>query len=416
MKSFIDVAPESHFPIQNLPYGAFTTPANPTQRIGVAIGDFVLDVSALESAGLLDTPDHALSQPTLNAFMALGRQAWKSARERLQDLLRDDNPAIRDNADLRATALIPMQDVTLHMPVKIGDYTDFYSSREHAANVGMMFRSKENALLPNWLHLPVGYHGRASSVILSGIDIRRPYGQIKTADADAPIFAPSDQMDFELEMGFFIGPGNQLGEPIPVTQAMDHIFGMVLVNDWSARDIQRWEYQPLGPFLAKNLATTISPWIVTMDALEPFRIASPEQNPTPLPYLQSDDDLAYDIQLEVRLQSPTMTAPVVISRTNFKYMYWNICQQLAHHSITGCNMRPGDLLASGTISGSTPDSYGSMLELTWGGTKPLHLPDGTARKFLHDGDKITLTGVCKGDDFQIGFGEATATLLPAKPR
>jgi fumarylacetoacetase len=261
----------------------------------------------------------------------------------------------------------------------------------------------------------VGYHGRASSVILSGIDIRRPYGQIKTADADAPIFAPSDQMDFELEMGFFIGPGNELGEPIPVTQAMDHIFGMVLVNDWSARDIQRWEYQPLGPFLAKNLATTISPWIVTMDALEPFRIASPQQNPTPLPYLQSDDDLAYDVQLEVRLQSETMTAPVAISRSNFKYMYWNICQQLAHHSITGCNMRPGDLLASGTISGSTPDSYGSLLELTWGGKKPLQLPDGSARKFLHDGDKITLTGVCKSDDFQIGFGEATATLLPAKP-
>jgi fumarylacetoacetase len=307
-----------------------------------------------------------------------------------------------------------MESVTMHMPAQIGDYTDFYSSREHATNVGTMFRDPDNALLPNWLHLPVGYHGRASSIILSGTNIHRPQGQTVQEDSTTPAFNASRLLDFELEMGFFIGPGNELGHPIPISQATDHIFGMVLVNDWSARDIQKWEYVPLGPFLAKNFATTISPWVVTLDALDPFRIPNPPQDdPTPLPYLQDKENHAYDIQLEVKIQSQEMNEAFVISKSNLKHMYWNICQQLAHHSITGCNMRPGDLLASGTISGSTPDSYGSMLELSWRGTKPIPLPDGTERKFLQDGDTLTLTGYCQGEGFRVGFGECVGTILPA---
>ncbi|MCA9938439.1 MAG: fumarylacetoacetase, partial [Anaerolineales bacterium] len=302
--------------------------------------------------------------------------------------------------------------VVMEMPAQIGDYTDFYSSREHATNVGIMFRGRENALMPNWLHLPVAYHGRASSIIPGGIDIHRPHGQtIRDGDA-APTFGPSRLMDFELEMGFFIGPGNDLGHPVPVQNAADHIFGLVLVNDWSARDIQKWEYQPLGPFLAKNLATSISPWVVTLDALEPFRRPSPPQDPAPLPYLRSVGDWAYDIHLEVHLQSEQMAAPHPICRSNFRYLYWNMCQQLAHHTITGCNLRPGDLLASGTISGPSPDSYGSMLELTWRGSQPLALPNGESRKFLQDGDRVTLTGWAQGDGYRVGFGEVSARLLP----
>ncbi len=409
--SFIPVAPESHFPIQNLPYGIFST-ADTAPRAGVAIGDFVLDLAVLEANGLLNT--NYFDQATLNAFMAAGRLEWTAVRQTIQQLLDANNPTLRDNADLRTRALIPMAEVSMHLPAAIGDYTDFYSSKEHATNVGTMFRGKENALMPNWLHLPVAYHGRASSIIISGTDIHRPKGQTIPGDATTPQFGPSRLMDFELEMGFFVGPGNELGEPIPVEKAHEHIFGFVLVNDWSARDIQKWEYQPLGPFLAKNLATSISPWVVTLDALEPFRCPSPKQDPTPLPYLQSQGDWAYDINLEVHLQSEQMETPMTICHSNFRYLYWNICQQLTHHAVTGCNMRPGDMLASGTISGPTEDSYGSMLELTWRGTKPIALPSGETRKFLQDGDRLSMTGWSQGDGYRLGFGEVTSKLLPTK--
>jgi fumarylacetoacetase len=417
LRSWLPVPPESHFPIQNLPYGVFRPRPGELPRVGVAIGDHVLDLAAVEAAGLLDTPAlrgrAVFGQPALNDFMALGRPAWREARATVSRLLRHDEPALRDNADLRASALVRMSDVVMLLPADIGDYTDFYSSREHATNVGVMVRGPDNALQPNWLHLPVAYHGRASSVVVSGTDVRRPKGQTKSDGAPAPTFGPTRSLDFELEMGFFVGPGNPLGQPIPVGQAPDHIFAMVLVNDWSARDVQRWEYVPLGPFLAKNFATTISPWVVTLDALAPFRTAGPKQEPTPLPYLRGPGDWAFDIQLEVLLQTATMDRPHILCRSNAKYLYWNVCQQLAHHAVNGCNLRPGDLLASGTISGPTPDSYGSLLELAWKGTKPIELPDGERRVFLQDGDRLTLTGWCQGNGYRVGFGEATGCVLPA---
>lgn len=412
-QSFIPVSPESHFPIQNLPYGIFSPAAGGLPRAGIAIGDYILDLAQLEQYGLLETD--FFSQSSLNAFMAAGADVWLAVRAALQHLLDEHTSTLRDNAELRQKLFFPQSQVIMHLPAQIGDYTDFYSSREHATNVGVMFRGPENALMPNWLHLPVAYHGRASSVVISGTDIHRPYGQTIRDGADAPTFGPSRLMDFELEMGFFVGPGNALGHPISVNAAPDHIFGLALVNDWSARDIQKWEYQPLGPFLAKNLATSISPWIVTLAALEPFRCSSPLQAPPPLPYLQSQGDWAYDIHLEVQLQSAQMTAPAVIARSNFRTLYWNMCQQLAHHTITGCNMRPGDLLASGTISGPTPDAYGSLLELTWRGSRPLALPNGETRKFLEDGDRLTLTGWAQGDGYRIGFGEVTGRLLSPLP-
>ncbi len=419
LRSFVEVPPESHFPIQNLPYGIFSPRAGGASRVGVAIGDLVLDLTALQGAGFFRELPEIFSQPSLNAFMALGRGAWTSTRTIIQNLLRADNPTLRDDAALRTRALIPVRDVELHLPALIGDYTDFYSSREHATNVGTIFRGKDNALMPNWLHLPIGYHGRSSSIVVSGTDIHRPHGQIKPPDAAAPLFGTSQQMDFEMEMGYFVGPGNPLGSPVPIGEAFDHIFGMVLVNDWSARDIQQWEYQPLGPFLGKNLGTSLSPWVVTMDALEPFRCPGSAQEPTPLPYLQSRGNWAYDIALEVSLQTELMAQtscePLVVTRSNFKTLYWNICQQLAHHTINGCNLRPGDLLASGTISGSTPDSYGSLLELTWRGANPITLPGGEMRKFLEDGDRVTMTAWCQGDGYRIGFGEVTGRLLAAKP-
>ncbi len=418
LRSFIPVAPESHFPIQNLPYGVFRRKTNGTPRIGVAIGDQVLDLSVLEKEQLL-----RLAQPrsqgvfqnqTLNAFMALGRSAWTEARSTISRLLRHDEPALRDNAALRARALVPMAEVEMLLPVEIGDYTDFYSSRHHASNVGAMLRGPENALMPNWLHLPVAYHGRASSIVVSGTDLHRPNGQTKADDAPAPTLGPSRMVDFELEMGFFIGPGNELGRPIPIREAPEHIFGMVLVNDWSARDIQKWEYVPLGPFLAKNFGTSISPWVVTMEALEPFRIPGPVQEPTPLPYLRTPGDWSYDIHLEVFLQGEKMDRRHRICASNFKHLYWNICQQLAHHAVNGCNLRTGDLLASGTISGPTPDSYGSMLELAWKGSKPIPFPDGEQRSSIQDRDQIAMTGWCQGNGYRVGFGEVTGTILPAR--
>ncbi len=416
LRSWVDVAPESHFPIQNLPFGIFRR-AGEAPRAGVAIGDFVLDLAALEAAGLLDSPSSrgVFSQRSLNAFMALGRPAWRAARATISRLLRHDEPALRDSAERRRKALIPKADVEMLLPAEIGDYTDFYSSREHATNVGVMLRGPDNALMPNWLHLPVAYHGRASSVVVSGTDLRRPLGQTKADDATAPTFGPSRSLDFELEMGFFVGPGNRLGEPIPIAAAPEHIFGLVLVNDWSARDVQRWEYQPLGPFLAKNFGTTVSPWVVSLDALEPFRCAGPRQDPEPLPYLRGPGDGAFDVRLEVLLQTATLDRAHRVCASNLKYLYWNVCQQLAHHAVNGCNLRPGDLLASGTISGPTPDSYGSLLELAWKGTKPIELPNGERRVFLQDEDRVTLTGWCQGQGYRVGFGEATGRILPARP-
>jgi len=416
--SFITVKKDSHFPIQNLPYGIFFTKDNIKHRAGTAIGDFILDLSELEDKGLLDNTSvkgkKVFSDGALNKFMSLGKRAWSEVRKELQKLLSDDNPKLRDNEDFKKECLIKMNEAEMCMPVEIGDYTDFYSSKEHATNVGTMFRGKENALMPNWAYMPVAYHGRASSVILSGKDIVRPKGQTKADDAQHPTFGPSKLLDFELEIGFFIGTGNKLSEPIPVKEASDHIFGMTLVNDWSARDIQKWEYVPLGPFLAKNFATSISPWIVTLEALEPFKSNRIDQLPEPLPYLQSKGNWTYDINLEVSLRTDKMKEQYIISRSNSKYLYWDICQQLAHHTITGCNMKTGDLLASGTISGPDKDSYGSMLELTWRGEQPIKLPDGDERKFLLDGDELTITGWCEGNGYKVGFGEVKGKILPSK--
>lgn len=416
LKSFIETGPDAPFPIQNLPYGIFHPRSGGTPRAGVAIGDFVLDLAVLEAKDLFQHPAlrqaRPFAQPSLNRFFSLGREAWKAARAKISHLLRADVPRLRDDAELRAAAFHRMQDVTLLLPAEIGDYTDFYSSKEHATNVGTMFRGPEQALQANWLHLPVGYHGRSSSIVVSGHDVRRPRGQIKPPDGP-PVFAPSAQLDFELEVGFFIGAGTQLGVPVPADDAAEHIFGLVLVNDWSARDIQKWEYVPLGPFLAKNFATTISPWVVPLDALEPFRCAGPAQHPEPLPYLRTTRDWAFDIHLQVALQTDGMAEPEVICRSNFRYLYWSMAQQLAHHTAGGCNVRPGDLMASGTISGPTPDSYGSLLELAWRGERPLGLSNGTVRTFLEDGDRVVMTAWAQGDGYRIGFGEASGRVLPA---
>jgi fumarylacetoacetase len=412
LKSFIEVHPDSDFPIQNLPYGVFSTGADSMPRIGTRIGEWVVDLSLLDSGKMLARQYGFFNEMSLNEFMSAGRSIWREVRETLTTLLSGTSSPLKDETR-RSRMLIPIQDVQLHMPVQIGNYTDFYASREHATNVGIMFRGRENALMPNWLHLPVGYHGRASSVVLSGSDVRRPRGQILPAGESVPQFSASRSLDFELEVGFFTGPGNTLGEPIPVDEAHEHIFGMVLLNDWSARDIQAWEYQPLGPFLAKNFATSISPWVVTMDALEPFRVDGPKQDPAPLPYLKTDSAHGYDIQLEVSLQGEKMDSPRVISRSNMKYLYWSVVQQLAHHTVTGCNMQPGDLCGTGTISGPTQDSYGSMLELTWRGEKPIQLPNGETRKFLQDGDMIVMKGYCLGDGYRVGFGEVAGRILPA---
>ncbi|MFS0764415.1 fumarylacetoacetase [Peribacillus phoenicis] len=419
MKSFIEVNADSHFPIQNLPYGVFSTNNQPNPRVGVAIGDYVLDLSLLEEKGffvnIIDKGNTVFNKSSLNHFMELGRGIWSGVRKKLQLLLSKDEPQLRDNHDFRKQVLLPREDVKLHLPVKIGDYTDFYASKEHATNVGIMFRGKENALMPNWTHLPVGYHGRASSVVLSGTNVRRPLGQIKLPDR-APIFEPCRQLDFELEMGCFIGIGNDRGEPIPIEEAEKHVFGMVLVNDWSARDIQSWEYQPLGPFLAKNFATSISPWVVPLEALEPFRVKGPIQDPKPLEYLEQPEPGLFNIQLEVHLRSKGMSTPKRICSGNYQSLYWSIAQQVAHHTIGGCDLNSGDLLASGTISGSEKDSRGSLLELTWRGTEPIRLNEEDQREWLEDGDELTMTGWCQGEGFRIGFGEVVGVIEPALDR
>lgn len=417
LKSFIDVAEQSDFPIQNLPFGIFSTAAQPMARAGVAIGDWVLDLSVLEVRGLLKPAlQTVFGEATLNAFIALGRPVWRATREAISVLLRHDNPTFRDDTSLRAQALVPMSEALLHLPVQVGGYTDFYSSREHATNVGSMFRDPANSLLPNWLHLPVGYNGRASSVIVSGVDVRRPMGQIKPPSAELPLFAACAKLDFELETAFIVGGETAIGEAVTVSEAESMMFGMVLLNDWSARDIQQWEYVPLGPFNAKTFATSISPWIVTMEALEPFRVPGPTQEPKPLPYLQQRGAHSFDIALSVDLRPANADQPTTLCRTNYRAMYWSMAQQLAHHTVSGCNIQVGDLMASGTISGTTPDSYGSLLELSWNAQKPLTLADGTTqRSFLEDGDRVTMRGGCQGAGYRLGFGEVSASVLPALP-
>ena len=415
LRSFIEVSLESHFPIQNLPYGVCQPKSGGAPRCCSAIGEYVVDLAALEAADLLPRMAQSplFAQDSLNAFASLGKSAWSEVRTALSNLLSADNATLRDNESLRKQVLLPADEVTMCVPMKIGDYTDFYSSKEHATNVGIMFRGPDNALQPNWLHLPVGYHGRASSIVVSGERILRPKGQKMPPDADSPTFGPSAAMDFELEMGFYVGPGQPLGQAIATDEAEQHIFGLSLVNDWSARDIQRWEYVPLGPFLGKNFATSVSPWIICLEALEPFRCEGPEQSPAPLPYLASTGRDTFDVQLEIALTTSQLVEPHVISRTNFRHLYWSMAQQLAHHTCNGCNVRPGDLLASGTISGPTAESLGSMLEICWKGERPLELPNGEIRKMLQDGDTVHMTGFAQGDGYRIGFGEVSGELYSA---
>ncbi|KAF5911520.1 hypothetical protein HPG69_000812 [Diceros bicornis minor] len=471
--SFVPVAADSDFPIHNLPYGVFSTKSNPRLRIGVAIGDQILDLSVIKhlfTGPVLSKHQDVFEQPTLNSFMGLGQAAWKEARGFLQNLLSASQARLRDDTELRKHAFTSQASATMHLPAAIGDYTDFYSSRHHATNVGIMFRSKENALMPNWLHLPVGYHGRASSVVVSGTPIRRPMGQMRPDDCKCPIVQalpvlssvspqcsefhgpilttghsqqPPFLVLFQLSLLYMVpanswtwSPGNKLGEPIPISKAHEHIFGMVLMNDWSARDIQKWEYLPLGPFLGKSFGTTISPWVVPMDALLPFAVPNPEQDPRPLPYLCHDQPYTFDINLSVALKGTIMelegasrglvpgwllsspggegmSQAATICKSNFKYMYWTMLQQLTHHSVNGCNLRPGDLLASGTISGPEPESFGCMLELSWRGTKAIELGNGQTRTFLLDGDEVIITGHCQGDGYRIGFGQCAGKVLPA---
>lgn len=414
LSSWVDVPAGSDFPIQNLPFGVFKTPGL-RPRLCTAIGEYVADLLVLAEHGFFDDlyiSKTVFGQQYLNEFMALGREKVRQVRNRLSEIL-DNDLDEWDASELADYFLHRQDEVELLLPVKVGDYTDFYSSREHATNIGTMFRGKENALMPNWLHLPVGYHGRASSIVVSGTDVRRPKGQVLPSEADTPVFSASKLLDFELEMAFVIGQSTQLGERVDVDEADDYIFGLMLFNDWSARDIQKWEYVPLGPFLGKSFASTVSPWVVTLDALEPFRVAGPTQDPTPLSYLQYKGAKSYDIQLSASLQ-PDGQSETVICQSNFKNMYWNMAQQLAHHTVNGCNINVGDMMASGTISGSEPSSYGSMLELTWRGSQPLRMPDGSERKFIQDGDTLTLRGWCEKDGVRIGFGEASGKVLPAR--
>ncbi len=406
LKSWVDVPKGSDFPIQNIPFGIFKT-RYLSPVAGVAIGQYVVDLVYLHENGFLDglgLPAGIFNQKYLNDFIALGRKKTGEVRARLSELLRHDNEELRDNLAARELALIPMVEVQMQMPVHVPNYTDFYSSEQHATNVGSMFRDPKNALFPNWKHLPVGYHGRPSSIVVSGTPIRRPQGQIKPTPDAAPVLAPTGKLDFELEVAFITCQETTLGQPIPIGQTPDHIFGFVLFNDWSARDIQQWEYVPLGPFLAKNFASTVSPWIVTADALEPFLVSAPVQDPPVLPYLASTGPSHYDVRLQVTLQ-PKNGQEALLCDSNFKHLYWSVFQQLAHHTVNGCNVQVGDMYASGTISGHEPTSFGSMLELTWNGQKPVQLPDGSQRKFIENGDRITIRGYAEKDGVRIGFGE-----------
>ncbi|KAJ8965386.1 hypothetical protein NQ317_006460 [Molorchus minor] len=462
MKCIIQYSKYCDFPIENLPYGVFSTSANPTPRIGVAIGDSILDLK--EIAYLFTGPElrnhqDVFKEATLNSLMALTPNAWKEARGTLQSLLSVDNPTLKDNADLLSRAFTSQAEATMHLPARIGDYTDFYSSIYHATNVGVMFRSKENALMPNW-EIPscwiprksqfcssirnsntqatranspyrrshVAYcvcpfdvhHWDIGTMTMTASLLKRRFSTKRTcrysflsSNGAAPVFGPCKLMDFELEMAFFVGGSNKLGEPISIDRAQDHVFGFVIMNDWSARDVQKWEYLPLGPFTAKNLGTSISPWVVTTYALEPFVVDNFPQNPEPFPYLRHQDKFNFDINLQVDIAPKGSNVSTTVCRSNYKYLYWTAKQQLAHHTVTGCNLNPGDLMGSGTISGDTSDSFGSLLELSWKGTKPITLLDGSQRKFLQDGDTVRMKAFCEGDSYNIGFGECEGILLPA---
>ncbi|WP_321956334.1 fumarylacetoacetase [Paraburkholderia bannensis] len=432
LKSWVSSANDgtTDFPIQNLPFGIFTNRDSQVTRVGVAIGDWIVDLAALETTRLLTIPYSAVDndgnpksvfrQKQLNDFVSMGPAVWRSVRSQLSALLSEDSAELRDNAQLRERAMVRQSEAVMHLPFDIPGYTDFYSSREHATNVGSMFRDPRNALMPNWLEIPIGYNGRASSVVVSGTPVRRPNGQRKEPDDARPTYGPCQRLDIELETGFFIGVGSTLGSTISAKTADEHIFGMVLLNDWSARDIQQWEYQPLGPFNSKGFATTISPWVVTMDALTPFRVEQPVQEPQPLAYLCGAERAGVDLNLEVRLKPQAAESATTIARTNFKHMYWSMAQQLAHHTSGGCNTRVGDLMGSGTVSGPESDSagtdagsFGSLLELTWNGQKPLDIGYGQVRRFIEDGDELTLLGWCQGDGYRVGFGACVGKILPA---
>jgi len=415
-KSWLNVESDSDFPIQNIPFGVFLS-RDDIITIGTRIGDHAIDLGALHQLGYfkgIPLTDDLFLQDTLNDFIADGRTTWRLIRNRIAELFDENNTTLKNNEAHQKTVIFKMDEVEMQLPVDIGDYTDFYSSKEHATNVGIMFRGKDNALMPNWLHIPVGYHGRSSSIVVSGTPIRRPHGQTLPLGETQPVFGPSQRVDMELETAFITTAANILGESIPIDEADEYIFGMVMFNDWSARDIQKWEYVPLGPFLGKSFASTISPWIVTMDALEPFRCESPKQEVTPLPYLQQKrTDNSYDIKLQAILETENGDKNL-LSQSNFKYMYWTMAQQLAHHTVNGCNVRTGDMMGSGTLSGPTKDSYGSMLEITWAGKEPLTLKDGTKRVFFNDGDNVILHGYCQNENVRIGFGECEGKILPAK--
>jgi fumarylacetoacetase len=410
MKSWVASAnfADTPFPLNNLPYGVFSTTGT-EPRCGVAIGDMILDMAACEMDGLITLDaDGAFDLPFWNDVMELGPEVWQKLRTRLIELLAENAP----EQDAASPHLVPQAEAEMHMPMLVAEYTDFYAGRHHATNVGTMFRGAENALPPNWLHIPIGYNGRASSVVVSGTDIIRPNGQTKAPDAEMPSFGPCKRLDIELEMGAIIGTSTALGQPITVAQADEMIFGYVLLNDWSARDIQAWEYQPLGPFQAKAFATSISPWIVTKPALEPFRTSTPGREKDLLPYLREPGPMLYDIELAVTM-APSGKAATTIARTNYAQMYYSAAQQLAHHASSGCAMTAGDLLGSGTISGPEKSERGSLLELSWGGKEPITLDTGETRSFIEDGDTLTLTGAAQGDGYQIGFGTCTGTILPA---
>jgi fumarylacetoacetase len=414
LRSWIKVPDNSDFPIQNLPFGIFKTKYL-TPVAGVAIGESVLDLVYLHEHGFLDglgLPAGIFNQKYLNDFFALGKKKISEVRDRISSILRHDNDELQRDVAAAEIALVPMSEVQMLMPLRTQNYTDFYSSEQHASNVGAMFRDPKNALLPNWKHMPVGYHGRASSIVISGTDIIRPNGQIKLADSENPVFSATRKLDFELEVAFVTCSNTRLGKPIPIGSAEDHIAGLVLFNDWSARDIQQWEYVPLGPFLGKNFGSTISPWIVTLDALEPFRVAGPEPDVPVLEYLKYNRPGNFDLHLEASIQANSGVEDVV-SRSNYKYLYWNIFQQLAHQTVNGCNIAVGDLYASGTISGPSADSYGSLLELCWNGQKPLAMRDGTTRTFLEDGDTVIFRAYGKKNGVRIGFGECKGKILPA---
>ncbi|WP_282178420.1 fumarylacetoacetase [Maribacter stanieri] len=408
LKTWVSVPDHSDFSIYNLPFGVFSVNGD-TPKAGMAIGEQIVDLAAISDLGLITVDASYFRQKTLNEFIALGKKITNKVRLDVQRLLTIENSPLKNHSEV----FVSQKDAKMHLPVHVGDYTDFYSSIEHATNVGKMFRDPENALLSNWRHIPVGYHGRASSIVVSGTDIHRPMGQVKTNDMEVPVFKASGNLDFELEMGFVVGKSTELGERVSTKDADEHIFGLVLFNDWSARDIQKWEYVPLGPFLGKSFASSMSPWIVTLEALEPFKVQGPEQKPEVLSYLAYEGERNYDIQLEVGMSSPT-SEETTISKSNFKFMYWNMMQQLAHHTVNGCNINVGDVMASGTISGKDESSYGSLLEISWGGKKPFELKDGSKRTFIEDNDTVTMRGFAEKDGKRVGFGQVTGTILPSK--